>query len=82
MLLTKLDEAEHFGFVLELAVKTRLPFGYLTTGQNVPDDIEAADRRRLTNLVLGEVAEPAAEAGADAVPAPPEPIALTEVQDG
>jgi flagellar biosynthesis protein FlhF len=72
LLLTKLDEAEHFGFVLELAVKTRLPFGYLTTGQNVPDDIEAADPRRLTDLVLGP---PAAAAQ-------PDPIVLAEVQDG
>ncbi len=78
LLLTKLDEAEHFGFVLELAVRTRLPFGYLTTGQNVPDDIEAADVHRLTDLVLGV----APEAPASAPDALPEPIALTEVQDG
>lgn len=78
LLLTKLDEAEHFGFVLELAVKTRLPFGYLTTGQNVPDDIEAASRRRLTDLVLGPVA--VRDATPSAAPTL-EPIALAEAQD-
>jgi flagellar biosynthesis protein FlhF len=42
LLLTKLDETECHGPLLGLPVVSRLPLSYLTTGQNVPDDIEEA----------------------------------------
>lgn len=53
LLLTKLDEATSLGHLLELFRRTGLPASYLTNGQNVPDDIEVADRRALTELLLG-----------------------------
>ena len=53
LLLTKLDEAESLGTILELTEEFSLAISYLTTGQNVPDDIEAADAARLANLILG-----------------------------
>lgn len=53
ILLTKLDEATGLGNLIPLARSCRLPLSYLTNGQNVPDDIEAADRRRLTRAMLG-----------------------------
>lgn len=42
LLLTKLDETECHGPLLGLPLASRLPLSYLTTGQNVPDDIEEA----------------------------------------
>lgn len=53
LLLTKLDEATSLGHLVALARQCRLPFTYLTDGQNVPDDIQVADRRQLAYLMLG-----------------------------
>jgi flagellar biosynthesis protein FlhF len=53
LILTKLDEASALGNVLPLLASSRLPLSYVTNGQNVPDDIEAASRRKLARMVLG-----------------------------
>lgn len=53
LLLTKLDEANSLGHLVALAQQCRLPITYLTDGQNVPDDIQVADRRQLAYLMLG-----------------------------
>ena len=52
LLVTKLDEAAGLGNLLTLAQKARLPFSYLTDGQNVPDDIAVAEPRPLANMIL------------------------------
>ena len=53
LVLTKLDEATGLGNLLPLVRSCQLPLSYLTNGQNVPDDIEPADRRKLARIVLG-----------------------------
>jgi len=53
LLLTKLDEATGLGNLLPLVRSCGLPLSYLTNGQNVPDDIEPADNRKLTRIILG-----------------------------
>jgi flagellar biosynthesis protein FlhF len=53
LLLTKLDEANGLGGLLPLLRNSRLPVSYLTHGQNVPEDIEAADGRKLARIMLG-----------------------------
>jgi len=53
LLLTKLDEAASLGNLLPLLRKSGLPLSYLTHGQNVPDDIAAADTRHLARVILG-----------------------------
>ncbi len=53
LILTKLDEAAGMGSLLTAARKLPLPVSYLTTGQDVPDDIEAANACRMARLVLG-----------------------------
>jgi flagellar biosynthesis protein FlhF len=53
LVLTKLDEATGLGNLLPLVRGTQLPLSYLTDGQNVPDDIQVADPRRLARVVLG-----------------------------
>jgi len=53
LLLTKLDEASSFGHLVTLVRSCRLPISYLTDGQNVPDDIQVAQRRQLAHMLLG-----------------------------
>jgi flagellar biosynthesis protein FlhF len=52
LLLTKLDETSGLGNILPVLRSSKLPLSYLTNGQNVPDDIEVADARRLARLIL------------------------------
>jgi flagellar biosynthesis protein FlhF len=53
-LVTKLDETRSHGLLLNLAANFQVPISYLTTGQNVPNDIEVATPERMAELVLGE----------------------------
>lgn len=54
VLLTKLDEMPTYGRLLDVAQAAEMPVSYVTTGQDVPDDIEKADAHRLAALVAGE----------------------------
>jgi flagellar biosynthesis protein FlhF len=54
LILTKLDESAGCGPLLSVARQLKSPVSYLTTGQNVPDDIEPAQRTRMARLVLGQ----------------------------
>jgi flagellar biosynthesis protein FlhF len=51
-LFTKIDEACNLGTVFNLMFHAPKTLSYITTGQNVPDDIELADPNRLTTLML------------------------------
>jgi len=53
LIFTKLDEAAHVGVVLNVVRKVNKSLSYITTGQDVPDDIEVARGRRLAQLILG-----------------------------
>jgi flagellar biosynthesis protein FlhF len=53
MIFTKLDEAPHVGVMLNVMRKVNKPLSYVTTGQDVPDDIEVGRARRLAQLILG-----------------------------
>ncbi len=52
IVLTKLDEMQEMGSLLSLSRQTNLPISYITTGQDVPNDIEPAEATRLAQLVL------------------------------
>jgi len=52
LLLTKLDETSCHGPLFGLPVTSRLPLSYLTTGQNVPDDLEVATPQRVAEYLL------------------------------
>ena len=54
IIFTKLDEAVTFGVILNVARKVNKRLSYLTTGQEVPHQIEVSRPRRLAALVLGE----------------------------
>lgn len=52
LILTKLDETNTLGPLLDLVAQTGLPISYVTTGQCVPEDIESADPDRLAARLL------------------------------
>ncbi|HZK85075.1 MAG TPA: flagellar biosynthesis protein FlhF [Desulfosporosinus sp.] len=54
LIFTKLDETGSAGSILDLLGQTTLPTAYLTNGQNVPNDIEAATPYRMAHHILGE----------------------------
>lgn len=51
VVLTRLDDAIGFGVILNVARRLDLPPSYLTTGQNVPHDLEEACGPRLAALI-------------------------------
>ncbi|MBI2322487.1 MAG: flagellar biosynthesis protein FlhF, partial [Chloroflexi bacterium] len=51
---TKLDETRTYGAPLNLAHHIGVPLTYLTTGQNVPQDLAVATAERFCDLLLGE----------------------------
>ncbi|MGB9792045.1 MAG: flagellar biosynthesis protein FlhF [Thermacetogeniaceae bacterium] len=52
LIFTKLDETNHYGTILNIANKTKKAIAYITTGQNVPDDIEVPDPEKIAKLLL------------------------------
>jgi len=54
IIFTKLDEAVTFGVLFNVARKVNKRLSYLTTGQEVPHQIEVGRSNRLAALVLGE----------------------------
>ncbi len=55
VLVTKLDEVNVWGNVLNIVNFAGKPISYVTTGQNVPNDIELADVAKITGNILGRV---------------------------
>jgi len=53
VIVTKLDEAVGFGVVLNCLTKASAALSFVTTGQDVPDDIEVGDGRLLAARMLG-----------------------------
>jgi flagellar biosynthesis protein FlhF len=63
LLFTRLDETESFGSILNEAARTRKPVSFLTFGQRIPEDLEAATKSRIVELLLtGRTAQAAAAA--------------------
>ena len=53
LLFTRLDETGSCGPILNEAARAGLPLSFFTTGQRIPEDIEAATRQRLLDSILG-----------------------------
>jgi flagellar biosynthesis protein FlhF len=49
---TKRDETQKCGSILNQMMEHRLPVSYITTGQNVPEDIDQAERAKLLELIV------------------------------
>ena len=55
LITTKIDEATNLGLILNVLAKAdNRMLSYMTTGQDIPQDIEIGDARRLARLVIGE----------------------------
>lgn len=52
LLFTKIDETRQYGAMLSVLAESGLPMSYLSTGQNVPDDICLASPGTMANLIL------------------------------
>ncbi len=51
---TKIDEAECCGAMINQLMKLNLPISYITTGQNVPEDIISAQKADIMKLILNK----------------------------
>lgn len=54
LIITKLDETQSFGILVQAPSYAQVPIAFITNGQSVPDDIEVADIDQLTNMILGD----------------------------
>jgi flagellar biosynthesis protein FlhF len=61
LLFTRLDETEAWGTVVSESLRTALPLAFLSTGQSIPEDIEAASPKRMIQASLARFAPVAAE---------------------
>ncbi|HTP36356.1 MAG TPA: hypothetical protein VMJ75_29480 [Candidatus Acidoferrales bacterium] len=52
LLFTRLDETGSYGSILNEAIRSGKPLSFFTTGQRIPEDIEAATRQRLLDSIL------------------------------
>ena len=52
LILTKVDECSRYGVIYDLVRHAGKPVGYLTNGQNVPQDIENATPEKLAKLIV------------------------------
>jgi flagellar biosynthesis protein FlhF len=53
IIFTKLDEAAHVGVILNVVRKVNKSLSYVTTGQDVPNDIEVGKGSELARRILG-----------------------------
>ncbi|MBL1218247.1 MAG: flagellar biosynthesis protein FlhF [Planctomycetes bacterium] len=54
IIFTKLDEAVSFGVLVNVVRRVGKQLSYVTTGQDVPDNIHAGHPERLARLIVGE----------------------------
>jgi len=54
VILTKFDETDSYGCILNLVHDFGLTFSYIANGQNVPDDIELFKAEHIIDLIMGE----------------------------
>ena len=53
LIFTKLDETSSYGNLLNIKLYADADLSYVTTGQNVPDDIEVFDTQKIVKQLLG-----------------------------
>jgi flagellar biosynthesis protein FlhF len=54
VIITKLDETSTYGSMLNILDAAKKPLSFITTGQNVPDDIKTITAAEVSSLVVGE----------------------------
>ena len=54
VIITKLDETSTYGSIINILDAAKKPLSFITTGQNVPDDIKVISSTEVSSLILGE----------------------------
>ncbi|OZT11608.1 flagellar biosynthesis protein FlhF [Priestia aryabhattai] len=54
IILTKLDETTTFGPIINLLTECQLPAAFITTGQDVPDDLEKYTTKKIVDYLFGD----------------------------
>lgn len=54
IIVTKLDETSTYGSILNILETAKVPLSFVSTGQNVPDDIKELSTDKIVRLILGE----------------------------
>ncbi len=54
-IITKVDETRNSGNLIAFLLDTKLPVSFISTGQNVPDDLQIATKRAILEHFIGEV---------------------------
>jgi len=54
LIFTKLDETSYYGALYNIACACSYPLAYFTNGQNIPEDIEAADPVKIVQMLMKE----------------------------
>ncbi len=57
IVLTKLDEAERIGSIVEPLSASGLPLMYFSAGQRIPEDFEPASRSKISDMIFSETVE-------------------------
>ena len=55
IIVTKFDETRRIGDLIAFLTEKRVPVSYMSTGQQIPDDLEPASRERILELFVGEL---------------------------
>ncbi len=55
VIVTKVDETKNIGNLIAFLIDTKLPVSFISVGQNVPDDIQIATKRKLLDIFSGEI---------------------------
>jgi len=55
LIFTKLDETRYFGPLVNLPIKKKTSLMLLSKGQNVPDDMEVPDGKKIAGMILNEM---------------------------
>jgi flagellar biosynthesis protein FlhF len=51
-IITKIDECTRLGLLLDIQIREKIPYSYITNGQRVPEDIIEADKATVTQLIM------------------------------
>ncbi|GAA0121384.1 MAG: flagellar biosynthesis protein FlhF [Clostridium argentinense] len=54
VIITKLDETSTYGSILNIIKEVEVPLSFITTGQNVPEDIKCPESSEIASLIIGE----------------------------
>ncbi len=57
LIVTKVDETRNTGNLIAFLLDTKLPVSFITTGQNVPKDLQVASKRAILENFIGDLDE-------------------------